>query len=59
MLINYNVFSNDNKYINNLKKIYFLSIFLVFCFFLIWYIFYSEPYKIYSINKITPIQYKL
>lgn len=52
--------------INNLKNYSFKFKFISYLSFIIsiisiayWYIFYSEPLKIYRIDKVTPIQYKL
>lgn len=59
MYINFDVFNKDKKYINNVKIIYFLCILSVFIAFNIWFIIYSEPYKIFRIEKIYPIQYTL
>ena len=51
--------SKNKDYIKKYKYVSylcFLFTLLAICF---WYIFYSDPFKIYRINKVSPIQYKL
>lgn len=48
-------FDNKNKH----KNIYYICIFSIILSILFWFIFFSEPYKIYRNNKIQPIQYSL
>lgn len=48
-------FNNKKKH----KNIYFICISSVILSILIWFIFLSQPYKIYRNNKIQPIQYLL
>ena len=52
-------FNKNKEYENQFQQILIICIFLILFFLAIWYIFYSEPFKIYRIEKIQPIQFLL
>ena len=52
-------FNRDKVYENKVRITCYICLFTIFIFFFIWYVFYSEPYKIYRSNKIDVIQYRL
>ena len=52
-------FYKDDKYNSQVTHIGYICIVIVLLFIIFWYIFYSEPIKIYRVSKIDPIQYKL
>ena len=51
--------NNLKNYSFKFKFVSYLSFILSIIFIAYWYIFYSEPNKIFRIDKVTPIQYKL
>ena len=52
-------FSRNKDYNKKIKICIFLCLLIIFLFFIIWYVGYSEPYKIYRNNNIDVIQYRL
>ena len=58
MLELYNIsFTNNKNYNNRIKYICYICLIIIIISISIWYIFFSEPYKIYLNDKIQPIQY--
>lgn len=51
--------NSNNNYNYQMKQLSYICLILLIISISIWYIIYSEPYKIYRSNKITPLQYKL
>jgi hypothetical protein len=52
-------FSRDKTYEQKVRITCYICLSIISIFFFIWYVFYSEPYKIYRSNKIDVIQYDL
>lgn len=52
-------FNKNKEYENQYQKVLITCIFFILFFIAIWYIFYSEPFKIYRSEKIQPIQFLL
>lgn len=53
-------FTQKKEYTNKIKILTYLCLFTVFIFFIIWFVRYSEPGKIYKSPKLVdPIQYRL
>ncbi len=53
-------FTQKKEYTNKIKNLTFLCLSIVFIFFIIWFVRYSEPSKIYKSPKLVdPIQYRL
>ena len=53
-------FHSNKKYTNQIKKIIYFSLFIVFSFFVIWFVRFSEPIKINKNPKLVdPVQYRL
>lgn len=53
-------FNTKKEYTNKIKNLTYLCLFIVLIFFIIWFIRFSEPIKIYRSSKlIDPVQYRL
>jgi hypothetical protein len=52
-------FNKDKIYENKVRLTCYICLGVILLSFFIWFIFFSEPYKIYRSEKIDVIQYKL
>ena len=53
-------FNSNKKHSNENKQITYICLSIVFIFFIIWFVYSSEPIKIYKNPKLVdPIQYRL
>ena len=60
MIVPYPIFTNNNIKTKRKNFIIYICIFSIFVSFIIWYIRFSEPIKIYKAPKfIDPVQYRL
>jgi len=51
--------NSNNNFNYQMKQLSYICFILLIISISIWYVIYSEPYKIYRSNKITPLQYTL
>lgn len=51
--------NSNNNFNYQMKQLSYICFILLIISISIWYVIYSEPYKIYRSNKITPLQYSL
>ena len=51
--------NSNNNFNYQMKQLSYICLILLIISISIWYVIYSEPYKIYRSNKITPLQYTL